>query len=139
MKKVISAASVHTAHPAAHQVHLAFTTHLLQACLQRAGLILKQMHNDQRSAGLVLQSMSVHGNNYHSSPQLPPGLLPAHTNSSLVASPARWVTLAAYPMQNLHSNLTWMQHTYPCRRFLDLNTLPTVDLQHSKHCRLNLF
>ncbi|DBB11872.1 TPA: hypothetical protein ACH3X3_006019 [Trebouxia sp. C0006] len=47
------------------------------------------MHNDQRSAGLVLQSMSVHGNNYHSSPQLPPGLLPAHPNSSLVASPAR--------------------------------------------------
>ncbi|KAL0048196.1 hypothetical protein WJX82_009678 [Trebouxia sp. C0006] len=50
---------------------------------------LGQMHNDQRSAGLVLQSMSVHGNNYHSSPQLPPGLLPAHPNSSLVASPAR--------------------------------------------------
>ncbi|KAA6427707.1 MAG: hypothetical protein FRX49_02370 [Trebouxia sp. A1-2] len=47
------------------------------------------MHNDQRSAGLVLQSMSVHGNNYHSSPQLPPGLLPAHPSSSLVASPAR--------------------------------------------------
>ena len=59
------------------------------------------MQSDQRSAGLVLQSMSVHGS-YHS-PQLPPGLLPAHAASSLAASPARLAEAPApYSADTLH-------------------------------------
>ena len=74
---------------AALKVHSTVYNALAAGLPGRTPALLAQMHNDQRSAGLVLQSMSVHGNNYHSSPQLPPGLLPAHPNSSLVASPAR--------------------------------------------------